>query len=265
MTLGERMKEYEKVSRTKLMRRTPVIIRLDGKAFHTWTRGLDKPFDRNLMNVMQKTMLALCEQIQGCVLGYTQSDEITLVLVDYQRIESSAWFDDQVQKMCSVAASIATSAFEKALHEEIEALEIDAQWYQSSYIWDKATNYWEKAKLLKEKQFKANFDARVFNVPIYEVINNLIWRQQDATRNSINMVAQSLYSHKELQGIGTKELQNKMFVEKNVNWNDFEVDEKRGIAAIKDSQGKWFIDKETPIFTEDREYINRLVYLKSGS
>ena len=185
MTLGERMKEYEKVSRTKLMRRTPVIIRLDGKAFHTWTRGLDKPFDRNLMNVMQKTMLALCEQIQGCVLGYTQSDEITLVLVDYQRIESSAWFDDQVQKMCSVAASIATSAFEKALHEEIEALEIDAQWYQSSYIWDKATNYWEKANLLKEKQFKANFDARVFNVPIYEVINNLIWRQQDATRNSI--------------------------------------------------------------------------------
>lgn len=112
--------------------------------------------------------------------------------------------------MCSVAASIATSAFEKALYEEIEALEIDAQWYQSSYIWDKATNYWEKANLLKEKQFKANFDARVFNVPFYEVINNLIWRQQDATRNSINMVAQSLYSHKELQGIGTKELQNKM-------------------------------------------------------
>lgn len=217
------------------------------------------------MNVMQKTMLVLCEQIQGCVLGYTQSDEITLVLVDYQRIESSAWFDNQVQKMCSVAASIATSAFEKALHEEIEALEIDAQWYQSSYIWDKATNCWEKAKLLKEKQFKANFDARAFNVPIYEVINNLIWRQQDATRNSINMVAQSLYSHKELQGIGTKELQNKMLVEKNVNWNDFEVDEKRGIAAIKDNQGKWFTDKTTPIFTEDREYINRLVYLKSDS
>ena len=103
---------------------------------------------------MQKTMLALCEQIQGCVLGYTQSDEITLVLVDYQRIESSAWFDDQVQKMCSVAASIATSAFEKALYEEIEALETGAQWYQSRYIWDKATNHWEKAKLLKRMESK---------------------------------------------------------------------------------------------------------------
>ena len=83
MTLGERMKEYEMQSRTRLLRKVPVIIRLDGKAFHTWTRGLDRPFDRNLMHIMQKTMLALCEQIQGCVLGYTQSDEITLVLVDY--------------------------------------------------------------------------------------------------------------------------------------------------------------------------------------
>lgn len=90
MTLGDRMKEYEMQSRTRLLRRTPVIIRLDGKAFHTLTRGLDKPFDRDFMEIMQKTMLSLCEQIQGCVLGYTQSDEITLVLIDYQRIESMA-------------------------------------------------------------------------------------------------------------------------------------------------------------------------------
>ena len=140
MTLGERMKEYEMQSRTRLLRRVPVIIRLDGKAFHTWTRGLDRPFDRNLMHIMQKTMLALCEQTQGCVLGYTQSDEITLVLVDYQKIESMAWFDNQVQKMCSVAASIATSAFEKALHEEIETLDIDAQWYNQNFMLDKETD-----------------------------------------------------------------------------------------------------------------------------
>ena len=89
---------------------------------------------------MQKTMLALCEQIQGCVLGYTQSDEITLVLVDYQRIESMAWFDNQVQKMCSVAASIATSAFVKALHEEIESLTVDAQWYNQNFMLDKETD-----------------------------------------------------------------------------------------------------------------------------
>ncbi len=104
MTLGERMKEYEMQSRTRLLRKVPVIIRLDGKAFHTFTRGLDKPFDKDFMRIMQETMLALCKQIQGCVLGYTQSDEITLVLVDYQRMESMAWFDNQVQKMCSVAA-----------------------------------------------------------------------------------------------------------------------------------------------------------------
>lgn len=263
MTLGERMKEYEKVSRIKLMRRTPVIIRLDGCHFHTWTRGLDRPFDRNLMHIMQKTMLALCEQIQGCVLGYTQSDEITLVLVDYQRMESMAWFDNQVQKMCSVAASIATSAFEKALHEEIDKLEVDAQGYYWNDQLLKQEECLEKRHLLIDKKWKANFDARAFNIPIHEVINNLIWRQQDATRNSILSVAQSLYSHKELQGIGTKELQNKMLTEKNVNWNDYKTDEKRGIAAIKDNKGKWFIDELTPIFTENRDYINRLVYPES--
>lgn len=212
---------------------------------------------------MQKTMLALCEQIQGCVLGYTQSDEITLVLVDYQRIESMAWFDNQVQKMCSVAASIATSAFEKALHEEIESLTVDALWYNHNCMLDKEKECWNKQELLIDKQFEANFDARAFNIPIHEVINNLIWRQQDATRNSILSVAQSLYSHKELQGIGTKELQNKMLTEKNVNWNDYKIDEKCGIAAIKDNEGKWFIDELTPIFTEDRDYINRLVYPES--
>lgn len=263
MTLGERMKEYEMQSRTRLLRKVPVIIRLDGKAFHTWTKGLDRPFDRNLMHIMQKTMLALCKQIQGCVLGYTQSDEITLVLVDYQRMESMAWFDNQVQKMCSVAASIATSAFEKALDEEIDELDVDAQ----KYYWDNQLftqeECIEKKYLLISKKWKANFDARAFNIPIHEVINNLIWRQQDATRNSINMVGQSLYPHKELQGIGTKELQNKMLTEKNVNWNDYKTDEKRGIAAIKDNDGKWFIDELTPIFTEDRDYINKLVYPES--
>ena len=261
MTLGERMKEYEMQSRTRLLRRVPVIIRLDGKAFHTWTRGLDRPFDRNLMHIMQKTMLALCEQIQGCVLGYTQSDEITLVLVDYQRIESMAWFDNQVQKMCSVAASIATSAFEKALHEEIEALDIDAQWYNQNSMLDKETDCWKKAELLIDKQFRANFDARAFNMPTYEVVNNLIWRQQDCTRNSVNLLAQSLYPHKELQGINSKDLQDKMFTEQGINWNEQRTDFKRGACAIRDENGKWFVDTEIPIFTEDREYIRKLIYL----
>lgn len=263
MTLGDRMKEYEIQSRTKLLRRIPVIIRLDGCHFHTWTRGLDKPYDNELMNIMQKTTKALCEQIQGCVLGYTQSDEITLVLIDYKKIESMAWYDNQVQKMCSVAASIATSAFEKNLDEEIQKLEIDAQWYNQSYILDKEEECLNKIELLSSKKYKANFDARAFNLPQYEVINNLIWRQQDATRNSVNSLAQSLFPHKELQGINNKDLQNKMLVERNVNWNNERTDFKRGACVIKDNEGKWFIDRNIPIFIEDRKYIEKLIYNES--
>ena len=263
MTLGERMKEYEMQSRTRLLRRTPVIIRLDGCHFHTWTKGLDKPYDTDLIKIMQKTTKSLCEQIQGCVFGYTQSDEITLVLIDYQRLDSMAWYDNQVQKICSVAASIATSAFEKALTEEIEALMIEAQWSNNNFMVDTADKILRKAELLTSKRFKANFDARAFNLPMHEVINNLIWRQQDATRNSINLLGQSLYSHKELQGISANDLQNKMLVEKNVNWNNEPIAFKRGSACIKDSEGKWFIDELIPIFKDNRDYINDLVFIES--
>lgn len=93
-SLGDRMKGfYEARSKTSLVRRMPVIIRLDGKAFHTFTKGFQKPFDSMLMKAMQETMKYLCENIQGCVLGYTQSDEITLVLVDYKKLTSEAWFN----------------------------------------------------------------------------------------------------------------------------------------------------------------------------
>ena len=110
--LAVRMKNYyESIPKTRLMRRTPVAIRLDGCAFHTFTKGFDKPFDMVLVNAMQNTMKYLREKVQGCVLGYTQSDEITLILVDYKKLNSSAWFDYEVQKMCSIAASMATMAF----------------------------------------------------------------------------------------------------------------------------------------------------------
>ena len=208
-------------------------------------------------------MLSLCEQIQGCVLGYTQSDEITLVLVDYQRLESMAWFDNQVQKICSVAASIATQAFEKALEEQIENCYIEVDWARENGWEEEVIKEIKKARKLEEKKYKANFDARAFNLPISEVINNLIWRQQDCIRNSINLLAQSLYSHKELQGISCKDLQNKMLIEKNINWNNEKTGFKYGVSAIRDKNGKWFIDELTPIFTEDRDYINRLIYPES--
>ena len=248
MTLGERMKEYEFQARTRLLRRTPVIIRLDGKAFHTFTRGFDKPFDESLMKIMQKTTLDLCSSIQGCVFGYTQSDEITLVLVDYKELETCAWFDNQVQKMTSVAASMCTNYFNRALADEIEWLKAQRE-------------FGAKINLLQDKMFKATFDARVFNLPQHEVCNNIIWRQQDAVRNSIQSLAQSLYPHKELQGLKCNDLQDKMFTEKGINWNELSAPKKRGTAVLKDENGEWKIDTNMPTITENRAYINDLVYL----
>ena len=264
-TLGTRMKEYEAVSKNHLMRRTPVIIRLDGRAFHTFTRGLDKPFDSDFVTMMQQTMLHLCENIQGCVLGYTQSDEITLVLVDYQNRDSCAWFDNQVQKIASISASMATLYFNRELSEMLRDLEEDLA--AANYSLPQAHMYETNSKKYDkwyDKEYRALFDSRVFNLPQYEVINNLIWRQQDATRNSINSVAQSLFSHKELQGISSKDLQDKMLTERDVNWNDYPTHLKRGCCAIKDSEGKWVLDINIPIFTEDRDYIDRLVFLEGG-
>lgn len=256
MTLGERMKEYEKVSRGYLMKRTPVVIRLDGCYFHTFTKGLNKPYDKTLMKIMQETMKVLCENIQGCVLGYTQSDEITLVLIDYQNLNTSAWYDNQIQKMCSVAASLATLAFNKCWSEEVDKIYEDYLFTNNEEVSD-----YRRWQLLNRKCNKATFDARVFNLSPDEVVNNLIWRQQDATRNSINLLGQSLYSHKELQGISANQLQNKMLIEKNVNWNNEPTSFKRGSCCRKNENGKWFIDNEIPIFTEDRQYIANLLII----
>ena len=119
--LGKRMKEfYEKPAQTKLIRRMPVAIRIDGKAFHTFTRGFQKPFDNVLIKTMQETTKYLCENIQNCIFGFTQSDEITLILIDYQTFETEAWFDYKVQKMCSIAASMATMAFNKYFTKNVE-------------------------------------------------------------------------------------------------------------------------------------------------
>lgn len=119
--LGMRMKNnYESIPKARLMRRTPVAIRIDGKAFHTFTKGFEKPFDMVLIKSMQQTMKYLCENIQGCVFGYCQSDEITLILVDYQTLTTDAWFDYEVQKICSISASMATMAFNKFFAENID-------------------------------------------------------------------------------------------------------------------------------------------------
>ena len=281
--IGKRMKEYyEQIPKTKLMRRTPVIIRIDGKAFHTFTRGFERPFDEILIQSMQETTKYLCENIQGCVLGYTQSDEISLVLVDYQTFHTAAWFDYEVQKMVSVAASMATMAFNRIFTQNVNNYcirEVEGKEDTS-----------KKAAYYKAIMQGALFDARVFNIPKEEVTNCIYWRQLDASRNSIQMVGQAMFPHKELQGKSCNDIQDMLVEQKGINWNDFPAYKKRGTCVVKeeyyiyvDEDGvpeeiapdevdhfkeeisvrtRWRIDKNIPIFKEDgREYIEELIHL----
>ena len=250
-SLGDRMKGYENISRFFLAKRTPVIIRLDGKAFHTFTKGMKKPFDKIMQETMQETMLFLCENIQGCKLGYTQSDEITLLLVDYDTYLTDAWFGNNVQKMASVSASMATLAFNKIYREKVKEL-----WYNE--VEDEELKYCDT---LWKKSNTAMFDSRVFSLSKEEVVNCFIWRQQDAVRNSIQSVAQSKFSPSQLEGVTMNQAQEKLFQEFGINWNDYPKTQKRGSCAIKDADGKWFIDQQIPTFTQDRNYIERYVYL----
>jgi tRNA(His) 5'-end guanylyltransferase len=271
--LGKRMKEYyETVSKTKLTRRTPVAIRLDGRSFHSFTRGFNKPFDEVLIKSMQRTMQYLCENIQGCVLGYHQSDEITLILIDYKKLTSSAWFDYEVQKMCSIAASMATMAFNKFFADEV--IHFRKEKFYNAAGEDQYAVY------LKAVEKGAMFDARCFNIPKEEVCNLIYWRQLDATRNSIQMVGQANFSHKELQNKSCNQIQDMLMTERGINWNDLPVYQKRGSCCIKsnvsttfanvDEAGNvttgsierphWYIDNNIPIFKgEDREYIDKLI------
>ena len=249
--LGDRMKEnYENRAKTQLLRRTPVIIRLDGKAFHTFTRGFKKPFDNILTEAMQQTMLTLCKEIQGCVLGYTQSDEITLVLTDYKNLETAAWFDYDVQKICSVSASIATLAFNRSFAKQCAL-------YASNHSTDINNAH------INSIYNGALFDSRCFNIPKEEVTNCILWRQQDAIRNSINSVGQANFSHKELQGLSTDQILKKLLEEKQTDWNKLPVHLQRGSCCIKrevNGVDSWFIDTEIPIFKgEDRDYIEKLI------
>ena len=259
--LGMRMKNYyEAIPKTRLMRRVPVAIRLDGRAFHTFTKGFLKPFDEVLGRSMRATMKYLCENIQGCVLGFQQSDEITLILIDYQTFNTSAWFDYEVQKMCSIAASMATMAFSKSFYEAIQ------DWYWEDPL---VTNLKLPSKeTLKDIYTKAlykgaMFDARVFNIPKEEVTNLIYWRQLDATRNSIQMVGQANFSHKELQNKSCNDIQDMLMTQKGINWNDFPTHLKRGSCCIKQEAG-WVIDTEIPIFkNEGRDYIDNLIFIEN--
>jgi tRNA(His) 5'-end guanylyltransferase len=239
-SLGDRMKGYENINRNHLISRMPVILRLDGKAFHTFTKGFDKPYDKIMAKSMESTMRYLCENIQGCVLGYTQSDEITLVLVDYQTFDTTSWFDNNIQKMVSVAASMATLEFNRVFGRLTNGF--------GGYVHEKAVNK------------GACFDCRAFNVPKEEVTNCVLWRQQDAIRNSIQALGQAHFSHKELHGKSTEDIITMVKEKTGILWNKLPIEQQRGMCCIKDEEGHWVVDHNIPIFKgEGRDYIEKLI------
>ena len=279
--LGTRMKEfYEKPYKTKLTRRTPVAIRIDGKAFHTFARGFAKPFDKVLMTAMQRTMEYLCKNIQGCVFGYTQSDEITLILIDYQKFTSSAWFDYEIQKICSISASMATMAFNKFFAQEVDNWGVETfgwEWYEGGTNDPDIVNSPEyKLSEVYSKAIDkgAMFDSRCFNIPKEEVANLIYWRQLDAARNSVQMVGQANFSHSELQGKTCNMIQDMLLTQKDINWNNFPIDCKRGAACIYQNPDSitngdiikgWRIDREMPMIKDEyREYVEKYIYIGEG-
>jgi tRNA(His) 5'-end guanylyltransferase len=249
---------YEKRSQTKLTRGVPVIIRLDGKAFHTYTKGLDKPFDEGLIHDMQQATLELCKQIQGAKCAYTQSDEISILVTDYDTVDTMAWFDYNVQKIVSVSASIATAKFNLLRYKRTVSRDYgsDTDNFGTTMCWDVITSDLDIPT--------AHFDSRTFNIPMTDVPNYFLARQRDAVKNSIQMLAQSLYSHKELDGKNQSELQEMCF-QKGHNWNDLNCFKKRGTYIDREfseetGRGTWKISEETP-FKFDKQFFNdRAIY-----
>ncbi len=236
--ISTRMKAYESVPNIRLTRRTPVIIRLDGKSFHTWTKGCDRPFDNELHYLMMETSKALCFGIQNAQFAYTQSDEISILLTDYAKLETDQWFDGKIQKIVSISAAMATAVFNMTILND------------------------EELKVKFAFKPAALFDARVFNIPKEEVNNYFIWRQQDATRNSIQMLGQANFSHKELQKKSTSNIQDMLMEKDNINWNDLDIWKKRGSCIVRTPPHMsytWDEDKEIPIFTKDRDFIEKLL------
>lgn len=241
-SLGTRMKGYESVPKLFLTQRTPVIARIDGRAFHTYVKRLkdldptlkDTPFSELMHDVMMFTTSTLVQQVQGCVFGYTQSDEISLLIRDWDTLDTQPWFGNSIQKMTSLMGAIASNAFNFSFSDHYIPMNVNDL---------------------------AQFDARVFNIPKEEVANYFIWRQQDASRNSIQMLGRFHFSQKQMHGKNNSQVQDMLMLEKGVNWNDIPTWMKRGACIMENrdcaSSGRIVLDNEIPIFTQDRAYIEQ--------
>lgn len=222
LALGDRMKAYESVTEYHLTRRVPVIIRIDGRAFHTITRKrFHKSWSMEFVDQMVEVAQAVMKDIQGCSLCYSQSDEVSFLLTDYKTIRTSPWFDYDLRKLVSISASLASSVFSRI--------------YGSNVC----------------------FDSRAFTIPQDEVCNYFIWRQVDATRNAIQMAGREHFSHKQLHQKSCNDIQEMLFSEKGINFNDYLVIRKRGFCLLSGN-----LDSQIPIFSKDREYIDRHVNIR---
>lgn len=289
--LAERMKGYEKRNRYYLQRRMPVILRLDMRAGHSFTKGFERPFDEVFIKSMQETAQYLCENIQNCKLSYQQSDEITLLLVDYDKLNTDCFFDYRVDKLCSIAASMATMVFNNIFSKYVKKFDLELAYNDNGIDTEENRKLWGIYKKALNKG--AMFDARCFNIPKEEVTNLVYWRQLDASRNSIQMVGQANFSHKELQNKSCNDIQDMFMTQKGINWNDLPTYQKRGSCCVKENhfienkkgtqicfpegcsdpfedeetltgvyRSSWIIDTDIPIFKgEGREYIDRLVFV----
>ena len=266
--LGDRMKDYEVRNQYFLQRHIPVAIRVDMKSGHSFTKDFKQPFDEIFVKSMQQTAKFMCENIQGTVLSFQQSDEITIILQDYKNLNTDAWFNYRTDKMCSIAASMATMAFNKFFTKNVN-------YFEMTHEYDDTINEY-CTTLVNAAEKGAMFDARVLNIPKEEVCNLIYWRQLDATRNSIQMVGQANFSHKELQNKNCNMIQEMLFAEKGINWNDYPTYLKRGSCCIKTTiqnpnvdikdgvypKSIWMIDLDIPIFKGDgRQYIDKLIYI----
>lgn len=200
--LGDRMKGYELATRVVLPRRTYTIIRVDGRAFHSYLKDAAKPFDHVFMADMDDVMVGMCHEIDGTVFAYRQSDEISLLLTDFGSVHTEPWFGGVIQKMASMSSALASTIL--------------------------SVGRWEGNYAL------ALFDARVFTIPTaVDVANYFVWRQRDCVRNSISMAAQAAFSHKSLYGLNGNQMQEKLWSEAKINWNDYPVGAKRGRVGVK--------------------------------
>jgi len=209
-SLGDRIKSYERVSKHFALLNMPLVIRVDGKAFHTFTKRCEKPFDKKLIHVMTQAARYTAKRMQGFKAAYVQSDEVTFVLTDYDSHETSAWFDYELPKLISTSAAIMSVSF----FNEMENV---------------------NSMMINENNLPT-FDSRAFNVPKHDVINTFLWRALDWKRNSVQMLAQANFSHKELQGKNQNTLKE-MLLEINEDWNLLKPEEKYGTFIVQDTGG----------------------------